>query len=213
MSRFIYRPNWTVNALALVAVLSAVLALSLDASSPAEDPNNTNADAERTHLNPDSHAAEMVENPDFEADKLAGWSLVSESGKAGEMVLDTESPFDANNPHSLRITVENDGDRCSVKNSGTSKMKFDTGTWYDLTFCARTENNKHFGLVVSLEGADGQRVCGRATIPEVGGGWSKYTLAIHARQSAAKGQLVITVFEPGTIWLDSVSLCPRESSQ
>jgi hypothetical protein len=186
-----------------ILVLAAALASSIKSGViAAELPTNKN-----------DIATEMVENADFEASQLAGWSLVSTNDGNAEIDLEVESPFDASNPHSLKITLKADGSRCSVRNIGTAKMKFDSDTWYDLAFCARTENNKHFGLVVSLESDDGSKICGRATIPEVGGNWKKYALAIHARQSATRGRLVISVFEAGTIWLDFVSLSAREPSQ
>lgn len=212
MSRSKYRPIWSVKALALAAALSTAVAVGTDAPAPSVKSHNDNAEPEKKLLDQGSRAAELVENPDFEADHLAGWSLVSESSTDGKMGLDCAVPFDTNNPHSLRITVGNVGGRCGVKNTGTPKMRFEPGAWYDLTFCARTETNKHFGLVVSLESENGQKVCGRATIPEVGGDWSKYTLAIHAHQFTPKGRLVIALFEPGTIWLDFVSLSPRKKS-
>jgi hypothetical protein len=157
--------------------------------------------------------AGLIENGDFEAtNDLSGWSLIAEENGQGEIARDDVSPLDDKKPHSLRVTVQSVGNRCGVMNSGSEGMKFENGTWYDFTFQARTENNKHFGLVVSLESADGKKVCARATIPEVGGGWKQYTLALHTRQSEPNGRLVITMFEPGTIWLDAVSLTPRKTS-
>ena len=198
--------------LALAAALTTAVAVGSEEPAASAMADNPATDLGKKPLDQQTHAAELVENPDFEVDRLVGWSLVPERSTGGEMVLDTALPYDESNPHSLRITVKAPGGRCTVRNAGTSEMKFDSGRWYDLTFYARTDNNRHFGLVVSLESEDGQKVCGRATVPEVGGGWAKYTLALHTHQSAPKGRLVISVFDPGTIWLDFVSLSPRETS-
>lgn len=212
MRDFKYSTMRSFTPLALAAALITAMAVGSEepaASAMADDPAT---DLGKKPLDQQTHAAELVENPDFEADRLVGWSLVPERSTGGAIVLDTASPYDASNPHSLRVTVKEPGGRCTVRNTGTSEMKFDSGRWYDLTFYARTENNRHFGLVVSLESEDGQKVCSRATLPEVGGGWAKYTLALHMHQSAPKGRLVISVFDPGTIWLDFVSLSLRETS-
>lgn len=182
--------------------------------------------------------AEMVRNRDFEAsvvpagwhvdgthvstprgwrtrlwftNDLPGWSQVEDGGAEGQIALDSSSPLNDRNPHSLRITVTKRGARCGVANSGFWGMNFQAGQWYDLTFYARTERNRHFGLIVSLESIDGKEVCERETLPEVGGRWRKYTLSLHARQSDPKGRLVITLSDPGTIWLDVVSLFPRHT--
>lgn len=166
-----------------------------------------------TNASPAAIQAGLVENGDFEATSdLSGWSLVAEGDGQGEIARDSATPLDERKPHSLRLTVKSIGGRCGVMNSGPHGMRIEDGTWYDFTFHARTETNKHFGLVVSLESADGRKVYARATIPEIGGEWKKYTLALHARQSEPNGRLVIAAFEPGTIWLDAVSLSPRKSS-
>lgn len=156
---------------------------------------------------------ELIKNGDIEAtNDLSGWSLIAENGGQGEIACDSATPPDGTNSHSLRLTVKSVGSRCGVVNSGSEGMKIEAGVWYDFNFHARTETNKHFGLVVSLESADGRKVCARATIPEVGGEWKQYTLALHARQSDPKGRLVVAMFETGTIWLDAVSLTPRKTS-
>lgn len=166
-----------------------------------------------TNAPPVTIQAGLVENGDFEAtNDLSGWSLAAEGGGQGDVARDSATPSGESNSHSLRLTVKRVGSRCGVVNNGSEGMKFEAGVWYDFNFHARTETNKHFGLVVSLESADGRKVCARATIPEVGGEWKQYTLALHARQSDPKGRLVVAMFETGTIWLDAVSLTPRKTS-
>jgi hypothetical protein len=89
------------------------------------------------------------------------------------------------------------------------------GQWYDLAFQARTEkrdNDRGYALTVSLESEDGRQVFARTTIPEVGGDWKSYTVALQARAPSPKARLVITMSEPGTIWLDDVSLSAREAN-
>ena len=92
-------------------------------------------------------------------------------------------------------------------------MNLLVGQWYDLSFYASTEapKNQHFALTVSLESADGKVVGARATLPEVGGPWTKSHLALHARQSASKWRMVITLAETGTIRLNGMTLVPRKN--
>jgi alpha-L-arabinofuranosidase len=145
------------------------------------------------------------------ANDLPGWSLVAEDGAEGNIALESASPLNDRNPHSLRLTVKKRGGRCGVANGGFRGMNFSAGEWYDLSFYARTETNAHFGVVVSLENEDGRTLCERATLPEVGGDWKKYTIGLHARHSEPRGRLVLELSDPGTIWLDVVSLFPRRT--
>ncbi len=161
--------------------------------------------------------AELIDNGDFErtgppgesTNNLPGWSLVATKGAEGEIVRESTLPINELSPHSLRLTVRNPGQGCGVANRGVRGMKVVADAWYDLTFSARTETNVHFALTVTLEGQPGGKVCARATIPEIGGGWKQYTLPLHARDSAANARLVIMMVDPGTIWFDGVSLVPR----
>lgn len=161
---------------------------------------------------PPKTAAELVENTDFEAKELQGWSLVAAGGAKGQLERESVTRNGETNSQVARLTVMNPSERCGVSNRGGSGIRVVAGDWYDLAFRARTEkreNNRGYGLTVSLESADGERVFARTTLPEVGGDWKHYTVALHARVSEAKARLVITMFEPGTIWLDEVSLVER----
>jgi hypothetical protein len=162
--------------------------------------------------------AELVRNRDMEAGELPAWSFLAEGGAEGSMCLDVNSPLNEGSPHSLRMTVTKMGTRCGVANNGPRGMNIRAGQWYDASFYARTESGggmggrpRGVGLVFSLESADGGKVCARATIPEVGGPWQKYTLALHANDSDPHCRLVITPIEPTTMWLDGVSLLPRKT--
>lgn len=182
--------------------------------------------------------AELVQNRDFEANTLAdgwrldgtnaftplgarvtkwftndlpGWSYVAEGGADGEMAQESENPLNEQNPHSLRLTARTLGKRCGIVNSGYWGMNVQADAWYDLSFHARTENGQRLALVVSLENDDGSKISARATIPEISGNWRAYTLALHARLSDPHAHLVIEMVEPGSIWLDTVSLFPRDT--
>lgn len=151
-------------------------------------------------------------------DELPGWSFLAQGGAEGSLRIDANRPLNERNPHSLRLTVAKMGARCGVVNSGYWGINVCAGKWYDVSFCARTGAGepavagrpRGVGLVFSLESAEG-KICARATIPEVGGPWRKYTLGLHANASDPACRLIITPIEPVTVWLDVVSLFPRET--
>jgi hypothetical protein len=147
------------------------------------------------------------------ADDLSGWKSLAEGGAAVGVALDSASPRDEQNTNSLRLTVKNSGARAGIVHLEIAAADLRPGQWRDLTFYARTEARKTFALTVSLESRDGQKIRARATIPEVGGAWTKYTLALNVRQPGSKCRMVITMAEPGTIWLNGISFATRQNPQ
>jgi len=167
----------------------------------------------------ESNSYELILNGDFEAkaktsdNEMPGWTLIVDGGGKAEMSRCVDLPAKEENPHSLRLSVTKHQPRAGVANGGNGGMSVIAGDWYELTFQARTETNKHFGLIISLESGNGRKVCSRATLPEVGGAWKTYSLALQARESDPKARLVIAMPEPGTIWFDSVSLVPAKKQK
>jgi alpha-L-arabinofuranosidase len=115
------------------------------------------------------------------------------------------------NPHSLRLFVRRLGPAAGVANEGFWGMSLVARKWYDLSFYARTEGDEMFDLTISLESAGGTKVYTTAVIRQVGGPWKRYTYRLRAGQTDPHGRLAIRVNRAGTIWLDVVSLFPRET--
>jgi len=160
-----------------------------------------------------SGGAELIHNGDFEEGELTGWSLLVEGKGDGSVEQEASNPGSSFGPHTLRLTVRDPGDRCGVAQDASPGIRVESGQWYDLTFQAQTgprENNRGYGLTVSLESREGGKVCARSTIPEVGGAWAAYQLALYAHHSAPDARLIITMSEPGTLRLDGVSLRARQ---
>lgn len=182
--------------------------------------------------------AELVENRDFESstipegwrlegenlftprgcrtsvwfdNELPSWSLTTSGSAAGMVQLDTTSPLNECNPHSLRLTVTNPGQRCGIANDGYWGMNFESGESYNLSFYARTENDAKCDLTVYLESSSGDNVYAEAEIAGVGGPWKKYSRSLTVDGSDPHGRLVISLSKPGTIWLDVVSLFPAKT--
>ena len=168
----------------------------------------------------ESGGAEMLANGGIESKadgaeaikdaNLNGWSVLVEGGAQAEIHSDTALPAHEQGPHSLRLSIQNPGERVGVVNKGLGGFPVKAWNWYDLAFFARTETNKHFALTVSLESLDGKVLCARTTLPEVGGDWQRYTVALFAREACDQARLVVALVEPGSIWFDDVSLLPRQ---
>lgn len=143
--------------------------------------------------------------------ELWGWQFLNEGDARGSIRLDKRQPLNERNPHSMRLTVRETGGRAGVSNGGFWGMNIVAGAWYDLTFHARTEGADRFDLGVLLESANGRDRHAAEVVRDVGGSWKEYRVALHAENSDRCGRLAITLNRPGTIWLDVVSLFPRDT--
>jgi alpha-L-arabinofuranosidase len=182
--------------------------------------------------------AEMVQNRDFEynvlpegthwagnllktstgwqerkwfGNALHGWKLITRGTARGTIAQESASPLNNRNPHSLRLTARDAGTRIGVSNAGFWGMNLQSGEFYELTLFARTENSDTFDLTATLESASGRESYATAVIEDVGGGWKRYGCSLQANDSDPQGRLTLTIDCPGTIWLDIVSLFPRDT--
>lgn len=154
---------------------------------------------------------EMVQNRSFEdADKPAAWSLVKSEGAEGSMALDTAQPLNDRNPHCLRVDVAKAGaGRVGVANEGFKGIAVQKGAHYVLSLYARS---KDFAgpLSVSVEGADGKALAS-SKIEGSGPDWKRFDCVLTAEDTTSSGRLVLAASKPGTLWLDMVSLFPKET--
>lgn len=140
-------------------------------------------------------------------DNPASWKALAEGGAVVELVPDGQDT------NSLRLTVKQTGRRFGIVCANPGKSKLETGQWYDLSFNARTATRKTFALTVSLESPNGNKVCARTTLPEVGGtNRMPYSVALHIRQPSSKYRMVIALADTGTIWLDDISIAVRKTA-
>jgi hypothetical protein len=143
---------------------------------------------------------------------LSHWNATAENGAQGEIAQDSESTTNERSPRTLKLTIKKTGGRFTVVNDAFRNLNVRSNEWVDLNFRIRAEPRENprwgYSLTVSLESDDGRTVCARTTLPGIsGGGGSKhYTVALHARQSYPGARMVLSVDEPGTLWLDIVSL-------
>lgn len=183
--------------------------------------------------------AEMVQNRSFEDNAhLIAWTRLTNADAVATFVLDKSSPLNPNNPTSLKIHVEKTGGGwVGIFNQGfkgiVAKDKFpETSEKWRQKFAGaqrRPENSLAVGakkkydfslyarardfsgkLTVSLETQSGA-VLARKQISGVAGNWKKFTLTLSPKKSDSDARLVIAADQPGIVWLDMVSLFPRET--
>ena len=159
--------------------------------------------------------AELVRNRAFRdnSQKPESWSVVAEGGASAEMALDPQQPLNAAIPASLRLAVSaaSPGARAGVANSGYWGFPVKPATTYQASFYAKAAPGFGGAITLSLVSEDGATVYASARVAQIGEGWKAYatTLATDGKVvPTTKARLVLSVEQPGTIWLGFVSLFP-----
>lgn len=144
-------------------------------------------------------------------DELQAWSTVADGGAKVGAALDTAFPLNEMTPHSLRLEVDQVGTRAGVANEGYWGMGIEKGETYNLSFYVRTADDARQTITATLENADGTKQYAKATVSKVGGDWKRYACSLKANANDPKARLALCVSKPGTLWLDVVSLFPRDT--
>jgi alpha-L-arabinofuranosidase len=156
--------------------------------------------------------AEMVRNRNFEdSGKPERWEAVGDSAAGVELTVDSAQPVSPKNPHSLKVTIAKPGSgRAGVANDGFWGMAVAQGQTYELSLFARGSEGFNGPLAVSLESSDG-KLYAQKIIRSLATDWKHYGLSLKASATDPKARLVISASQPGTFWLDMVSLFPKQT--
>lgn len=153
--------------------------------------------------------AEMVKNRGFEfPDALMGWSVISPSKAKGAVTIRDDAPFNAKNPHYVRIHSAGTAP-FGLSNEGFRGMGLRKGETF--LFSARVrvvEGNS--ALRVQLYGGDGE-VLDTAELKPSGTDWATLTATLHPKDTDPKGHLLVVLEGKGTVDVDFVSLFPEHT--
>lgn len=157
--------------------------------------------------------AEMVQNRAFEdANTPKAWSLVATGGAQANHALAQEQPLNVQTPHSLKLTIGSVGDgRAGASNAGFGGMPLHKGSAYVLSLFARCSDDFKGPLTVSLENADASKIYASKSIEAIKPQWNRYTCELTCDSDDLLGRLVLSTKSTGTIWLNCVSLFPKET--
>ena len=156
---------------------------------------------------------ELVKNRSFEfSEPLTGWHemlAIDRTGihtTKGEMVIGTDRPLNATNPHYLQIRVHTAGGY-GFYNTGFRGMGILAGADYRFSSWVRTAGPKTLRFTL----ADDGKVIASGKLDGFTSEWKRYETVIHADATADQAQLNLYVDDPGSIDLDMVSLYPVDS--
>ncbi len=153
--------------------------------------------------------AELVKNRGFEfPEPLMGWIRINPSLSKGEVSVRDDSPFDAANPHYVRIQSEGTAP-FGLSNEGFRGMGVRKGDAYDFSAELRDVSGGS-RLSVRLYGGDGT-LLDSVTLQGFTGTWAKYTATLHPSDTDPKARLAVLVENKGTLDVDFVSLFPENT--
>ena len=153
--------------------------------------------------------AEMVKNRSFEfPDPLMGWIKISPSLAQGELLVRDDDPFDANNPHYVRIVSEGTAP-FGLSNEGFRGMGVRKGETYNFSAQIRNIDGSPI-LRVQLYGSDGA-LLDEVKLENFSSGWQKYTATLSPNDTDPKARLAIVMDGKGILDLDMVSLFPQHT--
>jgi alpha-L-arabinofuranosidase len=157
---------------------------------------------------------ELVRNRVFKDNErnAVNWSAVEAPGAGARIALDNTSPLNTNLQTSLRIevTAATEQARAGVANTGYWGIPVKANTVYHASFYAKGDANFQGAVTITIESNDGATVYAEAKIPRLSGEWKQYAATLKTGQvtPTTEARLVISAHQPGTIWLNLVSLFP-----
>ncbi len=152
---------------------------------------------------------ERIKNRSFEFDEpLAGWARRFMSD--GELVIRTDRPLNANNPHYLRVRVHAPGNGFVVSNTGFRGIGIQAGAQYVVSAYARAVGAGPQSVRVTLNDERGG-LLGQASLGGFTGEWKRYEATITPTATTAKARFQVVIDQAGDVDLDMVSLFPKET--
>jgi alpha-L-arabinofuranosidase len=163
--------------------------------------------------------AEMIQNRSFEDDrggdeavpaKMPGWTLVTRDGVAASIAIDASHPLGPTNPNALRLDVGNaPAVRAGVANEGFKGIAVRKGSQYQFSMYARAGNGLKGPVTVGIQDSFG--TVATTAISGLDAEWKRFDAVLTAGTTTTTAQLVIGVASPGTLWIDQVSLFPKDT--
>ena len=155
---------------------------------------------------------ELIRNRSFEESTTpVHWKFVKEGVADGEMSIDSIYVLSEKNTHYLKLKVLHALEGyVGVANDGYWGIPVRKGEEFDLSLYAMTPDGINRSLIAFLEAPD-ERVLAKVAISTLKPGWQQFKVAMVGLDDCPDARLVIRASEPGVVFLDVVSLFPKNS--
>ena len=187
---------------------SATINIQTDQPGHAVSPNLWGVFFEDINLSADGGIyPELVRNRSFEdSDQPENWTFTNVADGRSEMAIDTSRPL---NPLNRRcLAVKFDGE-FKLANDGYYGMGIAKGQSYAFQAALRAAGFSG-PIAIKILSRDGKELAA-GELKDFGENWKYQTLSLTAMESDAKARLQISATGKGTLFLDMVSLLPKQT--
>jgi hypothetical protein len=156
--------------------------------------------------------AEMVGNRSFEDGATPDpWTQVTVGTAKGTIAIEPIRAGSSFNRNALRISVcDINGGSIGAANPGYWGMSVKQSAVYDVTIIAKCGGGFLGDLKVQLRSPSGT-VLAEGQTTALTTDWQSTSVALTASKTVPNAQLVVLASEPGMVWLDMVSMFPRDT--
>ncbi|MEJ0090118.1 MAG: alpha-L-arabinofuranosidase C-terminal domain-containing protein [Limisphaerales bacterium] len=158
--------------------------------------------------------AELIQNRIFldNTNSPVHWSVVNDENSAATVALDSANSFNDQLTTSLRLTVTKADKKhpAGVANDGYWGIPVQPRTTYRVTILAKADTGFSGPVIISIVSDDGKKVYATEKFSGVATNWKKFEVTLKTGRVTPtdKARFVITLDQPGTIWLGMASLFP-----
>ncbi len=153
--------------------------------------------------------AELIRNRSFaDAATPTSWTLVTNGTAAGSFGIDTSLPLSATNTQSLKLTKTSGTGSIGAANNGYYGIALTNGATYNLGFYARAASGFSGSITVALASTNGNKVYAQSTVSGLTTNWQHFTLSLVPNATDTNAQMVLSLSQTGSVYLDFVSLFP-----
>ncbi len=140
------------------------------------------------------------------------WSYKANGNAVLQVSRTTITPLNNSTPHSLQVDISSadNNNTATIINEGFWGINVVAGNSYKLNFYLRS--NEYKGSVTAmLQGEDGSILASYTFQSLTGSKWKKYSTTLKANKSDKKARFILSFNQPGTVWVDFVSLFPAKT--
>lgn len=142
---------------------------------------------------------------------IPGWKLSTFDKTYADMVITKEQPKFNTTPNNLKLTIHKQGKAVSLINSGFWGMGIHKDETYLLRTIIRASQDYNGTVTAHLLSSEGKVLAVCPVNISRKGEWNDLQVVLHATDADEKAKLVLEFNGKGVVWLDYVSLFPKNT--
>ena len=142
---------------------------------------------------------------------VIGWTLLPSDADSGTMVVVDKMPYSSMAPHSLEVSLNSPDREVVLENKGFWGMNITKGSFYHLRSIIRCSPDFSGDIEARIVGSNGDIFARCSLQPDKDGTWTDIQNELQSDYTDPKARLHIVFRGKGVVWLDYISLFPRET--